>query len=92
MAGGPPAAVTPSCSIRSRAASGSHTSRYTTVEPTNNGRTTKEPTPPMCASGNCSRLTSSGRVPTASALIRAYEPSVDCVCSTPLGSAVVPEV
>jgi hypothetical protein len=92
ITGGPPAPVTPSPSTRSSAAAGVQTSRYTAVEPTSSGSTTNEPIPPMCVSGNWRRLTSAAENSVTAAFTRANDASVERVCSTPFGSAVVPDV
>ena len=90
--GGPTMNVTCSRSIRSSASSGSQRAMNTVRNGTTPGSVTPLSSPEMCAPGAGISTQSSGCNACTSAISAALYESVACVCSTPFGSPLEPEV
>ena len=90
--GGPIMKVTRSRSIRSSACSGSQRAISTLVNGTTPGSVMPFNSPEMCASGAGMSTTSSTPSPCTLAMSTALYPSDRCVCSTPLGAPLDPDV
>ena len=84
--------VTRSRSMRSSATSGSQRAMNTVRNGTAPGRVIPLSRPEMCAHGAGISTQSSARIPCTSAMSAALYASVACVCSTPFGAPLEPDV